>query len=253
MIRADFHCHTNCSHDCFADVATVLACARRQALTHLAITDHDSIDGALRARDQSRDLPIVVGCEISLADGSHLIGLFLECRPTAKSVSEVIEEIHAQGGFVYLPHPFHPRTGLLRTTNELPAGIDAIEVCSGYEPPARNQRAARLTRQHDLPLLAGSDAHYGVDIGRACVEFPGEDGRLTPERLRRAARTLYTPAIDLAAVHARDAEVRAETLPRLRQYLPASVRRLVKRAHWRRVQRRIAVGCQETLREEFTG
>ena len=251
MIRADLHCHTSYSHDCFADVAMVLACARQRALTHLAITDHDTIDGALRARDQSRHLAVVVGCEVSLADGAHLIGLFLERRPTAKSAAEVIDEIHAQGGFVCVPHPFHPRTGLLRATDQLPAGVDAIEACSGYEPPTHNQRAAQMARHRGLPLLAGSDAHYGVDIGRACVEFPEADGPLTPEVLRRAARTLYTPIADLAAVHARDAEVRADTLPRLRQYLPAGVRRLVKRAHWLRVQRQIAAACREPVRKEF--
>ena len=174
MIRADLHCHTCYSHDSFAAVDAVLEQASRRGLTHLAITDHDEIEGALRARDKNHGLAVIVGTEVSLEGGAHIIGLFLERKIKARKWREAVDEIRAQHGFVVLPHPFHPTSGLLcgGIDEELLRNVDAIEVCNGYEPADRNESAARLARERGLPEQAGSDAHYAVDVGRACVEFP---------------------------------------------------------------------------------
>ena len=153
MIRADLHCHTCYSHDSFAAVAAVLEHASRRGLTHLAITDHDEVEGALRARDKNHGLVIIVGTEVSLEGGAHIIGLFLERKVAAKKWREAVDEIRAQRGFVVLPHPFNPTSGLLRagTDEELLRSADAIEVCNGYEPPERNEAAAKLARERRLP------------------------------------------------------------------------------------------------------
>ena len=140
MIRADLHCHTCYSHDSFAEVDAVLQQASRRGLTHLAITDHDEIDGALRARDKNHGLAVIVGTEVSLEGGAHIIGLFLERKVKARKWKEAVDEIRAQHGFVVVPHPFHPTSGLLRggVDEELLRNVDAIEVCNGYEPADRN-------------------------------------------------------------------------------------------------------------------
>ena len=46
----DLHCHTSASFDCLASPASMVKAAASRGLTHLAITDHDRIEGALRAR-----------------------------------------------------------------------------------------------------------------------------------------------------------------------------------------------------------
>lgn len=255
MIRADLHCHTRYSPDSFAAVDAVLEQASRRGLTHLAITDHDEIEGALRARDNHLGLAVIVGTEVSLEGGTHLIGLFLERKIAARTWREAADEIRGQRGFVVVPHPFHPRSGLFRTgvDEELLKSADAIEVCNGYEPPERNQAAARLARERGLPAQAGSDAHYAVDVGRACVEFPEASGDLTAEVLRTASRKLYAPAQDLAALHAADSEFRANTAPRARQWLPKTLRNCVKRVNWLRVQRQIERNAHEPVRREFQG
>jgi predicted metal-dependent phosphoesterase TrpH len=253
MIRADLHCHTCYSHDSFAALDAVLEQAARRGLTHLAITDHDEIEGAWRARDKNHGLAIIVGTEVSLEGGAHVIGLFLERKITARRWREAVDEIRAQRGFVVLPHPFHPTSGLLRggVDEELLRSADAIEVCNGYEPPERNEAAARLARERGLPAQAGSDAHYTVDVGRACVEFPDASGELTPDVLRKAARKLYAPAQDLAALHTADANFRANTVPRMRKLVPKALRNCVKRAGWLRVQRQIERSAHEPVRKEF--
>lgn len=255
MIRADLHCHTCYSHDSFAAVGAVLEQAVRRGLTHLAITDHDEVEGALRARDKNHGLAIIVGTEVSLEGGAHIIGLFLERKIAARKWREAVDEIRAQHGFVVLPHPFNPTSGLLRAgagaDEELLRSADAVEVCNGYEPPERNEAAAKLAREHGLPAQAGSDAHYAVDVGRACVEFPEATGDLTPDVLRKATRKLYAPAQDLAALHAADSSFRANTAPRVRKLLPKALRNCAKKVNWLRVRRQIQRRAHEPVRREF--
>jgi hypothetical protein len=100
-----------------------------------------------------------------------------------------------------------------------------------------------------LPALAGSDAHYVADVGRACVEFP--EGPLTPATLRMAPRKLFGPAEDLSGLHLADARFRATAAPRLRQSVPKPLRKLAKRANWLRFQRQVAQYCREPLRKEI--
>ena len=103
----DLHCHTSASFDCLVEPESVVRAAATRGLTHLAITDHDRIEGALRARDAAPDgLTIIVGEEVKTADGD-LIALFLE-RAVApgRSARETIAEVRAQGGLVGIPHPF---------------------------------------------------------------------------------------------------------------------------------------------------
>ena len=45
----DLHCHTSVSFDSLAKPESVVRAAAKRGLTHLAITDHDRIEGALRA------------------------------------------------------------------------------------------------------------------------------------------------------------------------------------------------------------
>jgi predicted metal-dependent phosphoesterase TrpH len=253
MIRADFHCHTRFSHDCFAPIPALLEQAKQRELTHLAITDHDAVEGALRARDQARGLEIIVGCEISLIGGAHLIGLFLERLPKSRTALEAADEIHAQGGFVYLPHPFQPVSGLFfkGIDDRLLPKVDAVEICNGFEPADRNRQALALARDRHLPMLVGSDAHYLADVGRACVVFPEHTGRLTADILKQASRRFFVPTQDLSALHTADSQFRANTAPGLRRAVPKPLRKLAKRANWLRFQRQIQKLCQEPVRQEF--
>ena len=73
--RADLHVHTLYSDGGQAPEAVVLAAAGR--LDVVAVTDHDRVAGAVRARDYAREHPdlgvdVVVGEEIGTLNG-HLI------------------------------------------------------------------------------------------------------------------------------------------------------------------------------------
>ena len=134
--RGDLHVHTLWSDGAQRPEAILEAASGRVDV--VAITDHDEIRGALRAREWAREHPelgvdVVVGEEISTLNG-HLLGLFLEeCVPPGLSALETIGEIHAQGGLAVAAHPFHPLRGvsrghvsIARMIRDLP--LDAIEA-----------------------------------------------------------------------------------------------------------------------------
>jgi predicted metal-dependent phosphoesterase TrpH len=88
VVFMDLHCHTSASFDSLADPLKVVRAARARGITHLAITDHDRIDGALRARAAAiPGITVIVGEEVKTT-GGDLVCLFLDeaIPPDRKSV-----------------------------------------------------------------------------------------------------------------------------------------------------------------------
>lgn len=185
----DLHCHTSASFDSLAKPEAVVAAAVRRGLTHLAITDHDRIEGALRARDAAPDgLVVIVGEEVKTADGD-LIALFLE-RAVApgRSARDTIAEVREQGGLVGIPHPFDRFRGSMLKDPKLEAIGALVDWVEAYN--ARivggngNDRAAAFARELGLPGIAVSDAHSVLEVGVAYTALDGDPG--TPAGLLAA-------------------------------------------------------------------
>ncbi len=149
-VFADLHCHSAASFDSLSKPADLVRVAFERGLTHLAITDHERIDGALRARDLAPEgLTVIVGEEVRSADGD-LIGLYLErAVPPGLSALETIAAIHEQGGLAGLPHPFDRfrASGLAglpeAQLTEVAAAVDYVETWNARVPSAAtNERAA---------------------------------------------------------------------------------------------------------------
>ena len=179
---ADLHTHSRASFDSLASPASLVETAARRGLTHLAITDHDRIDGALEARDAGRErateLTVIVGEEIRTTDGD-LIALFLSSAiPAGLSVAEAIAEVRAQGGLVGMPHPFDRfRGSLLRdaTLERLVSEVDWIEAYNARVALGNgNVRAAALARSAGRPGIAVSDAHSAMEVGVAYTALDGD-------------------------------------------------------------------------------
>ena len=189
----DLHCHTSASFDSLSDPAAVMRAAARRGITHLAITDHDRIDAALRARDAApAGLTVIVGEEVKTADGD-LVALFLERSvPPGLPAEEAVAAVRAQGGLVGIPHPFDrfrlsgmaaaKGTGTLERIAPL---VDFVEAHNARVPFASaNDRAAEFARAHGLAGVAASDAHTVMEVGVAYVVLDGPIE--TAEDLRRA-------------------------------------------------------------------
>jgi predicted metal-dependent phosphoesterase TrpH len=164
--------------------------AASRGLTHLAVTDHDRIDAALRAQDVAPPgLTIIVGEEVNTADGD-LIAIFLrELVPPGLSAAETIAAVREQGGLVGIPHPFDRLRGFGRKSGaqiESIAGlVDWVETYNARViGGSANEEAARFAKEHGLPGLAASDSHTVLEVGVSYNAVFGDPS--TPEGLLAA-------------------------------------------------------------------
>jgi len=168
----DLHCHTNASFDSLSDPRKVVTAAATRGLTHLAITDHDRIDGALRARDAApAELTVIVGEEVHTVDGD-LIALFLDrAVDPHRSARETIEAVRAQGGLVGIPHPFDRFRGSMLTDPRLEGMAQLVDWVEAHNARvvggSGNERAQQFARDMGLPGIAVSDAHSVLEVGVA--------------------------------------------------------------------------------------
>jgi len=175
----DLHCHSSSSFDSLSKPADLVRNAKRFGLTHLAITDHERIEGAQRARDLGSDeVSVIVGEEVRTT-GGDLLGLFLEqAVPPGMSPVETAAAIHEQGGLVGLPHPFdrfRSSGGAMAAADALEglaAAIDFVEVHNARAVGRANERAALFAKEHGLPGVASSDAHSLMEVGVAYSVLP---------------------------------------------------------------------------------
>jgi len=189
----DLHCHTSASFDSLADPLKVVHAARARGITHLAITDHDRIDGALRARDVAPPgITVIIGEEVKTS-GGDLICLFLEeAIPPGLSPAETIARVRAQGGLVGIPHPFDRYRGSVGNAEEEVRGlaglVDWVETFNARVVfRDGNERAAEFARTVGLPGVAVSDAHSTLEVGVAATRLEGDPS--TPEGLLAALAT----------------------------------------------------------------
>ena len=151
----------------------------------VCITDHNAVRGAVELAERLARVGcrVVVGEEVKTQTG-ELIGLFLTERIAAGATAlETAAAIRAQGGVVYVPHPFDPMRRNLAEPSlyELAeAGmLDAVEVLNAKTSlSSLNRRAAEFAVEFGLPGGAGSDAHVPGALGAAYVEMPDFDGPL---------------------------------------------------------------------------
>jgi predicted metal-dependent phosphoesterase TrpH len=182
--KADLHLHTTYS-DGNASVERLLEHVATQTdLRVIAITDHDTIDGALEARRlaPSYGVEVIVGEEVSTEEG-HLLALFIERPlPPYQPAAQTIAAIHDQGGLAIAAHPYDwlvPSMGigsLMEQQHSLRPkwSLDGIEAFNaGAILPSMNARAKIAARALHLPAIGGSDSHHLATVGCGYTLFPG--------------------------------------------------------------------------------
>lgn len=172
-MKIDLHVHTIYSADGKTTLNEVVQYAQKRGLDGVAITDHDTIQGARKLVQQER-LVIIPGIEVSSRQG-HVLGLNIDQPiPPRLDITETAEKIRQLGGIAVIAHPSTViKTGLgIKITSS--SDIDAVEVINSSSFPfaLSTYLARRLAKRLGLPQTAGSDAHYPKEIGSAftCVE-----------------------------------------------------------------------------------
>jgi len=167
-MKLDLHIHSKFSRDGAATIEEILGRCKSSGLDGCAVTDHNSIEGSLRAFDLagSFGLLVVRGTEISTAEGHVLAYGLSSTVPRGLSIDKTIEHIHAAGGIAVAAHPrrFPSGMGIRRASQNR---FDAIEALNGGSPRGSNKAASRMAERRGLPSVGGSDAHKPEEIGRA--------------------------------------------------------------------------------------
>ena len=187
-VFADFHIHTRFSRDSILTEQKFVEKAIERGLTHVCVTNHNNVEGAVAVRDKVAELgltdklTVILGEEVSTADG-EVVGIFLERTiPRGLSANETADEIHRQGGLVSIPHPFDPfrgshiREGPLRNLAEI-GKIDMVEVF--------NCRVTLPASQPGGGRVRGPIRHPGHRRVRLPLRLRGCDGLQRPARRSR--------------------------------------------------------------------
>jgi predicted metal-dependent phosphoesterase TrpH len=197
--KADLHIHSSHS-DGLASVPEIMEYVQhRTDMSVIAITDHNTIEGALFARSLAElyDFEVVVGSEVSSSEG-HILGLFIEEDVRAgMSPADTIRAIEDQGGIAIIAHPFSNqgvfgplgRNVFAEAVQE--GAFRALEVYNSLPFLMwANGVAAKLAGGNGIATTGGSDAHVLEAVGKGYTVFKGT----TAEDLRASINNLETRA-----------------------------------------------------------
>lgn len=163
----DFHIHSKFSYDSLLSPKRIVRIAEKRGLDGIAITDHNTIKGALEASKLNNSMYVIIGSEIKTEKG-EVIGLFLNEEITSKHFDDVVDEIKSQDGIVVLPHPYKKNRDI---SNDLLRKVDLIETLNGRLSSESNHKAQTLAKNKGMPIIGGSDAHISKSIGSVKTIF----------------------------------------------------------------------------------
>lgn len=178
-MKVDFHCHTVFSGDSLLEPEKMISKAKKIGLNKVAITDHNTIKGAIVSAEFAPEM-VIIGEEIRVRKNGkfigEILGYFLEEEvPGDLEIEEALNLLRNQNAFISVPHPFDAVRS--KWTNSSLAQyikfLDAIEVFNSRTLTAKpNKDALRFAREHGIIGLNGSDAHSWFELGQSYVVIP---------------------------------------------------------------------------------
>jgi len=174
MLACDLHVHTSYSKDGESSVEEILRQAEAEGLDAIAITDHDTVEGAKKALTIPTSVLVIPGIEVSTKQGHLLVLGVTEAIPAGLDVVATVQIAREMHALAILPHPYHVwRHGVARRKKTGMSVVDAVEVFnSRYIVGSANKKAARIAKRLGKPCVGGSDAHNAkfVGFGRTYVD-----------------------------------------------------------------------------------
>ena len=180
--KVELHSHTFYSKDSLTRLERVIEVCRQRGIDRIAITDHNTAEGALALAKLDPDL-IIPGEEIMTPQGEILAFFVRETVPPGLSPDETIRRLRDQGAVISVSHPYDrlrrgawEEADLLKIVDQ----VDALEVFNSRCLYAEdNAKALAFAQAHGKPGTVGSDAHIPYELGRATLlmqpfEGPGD-------------------------------------------------------------------------------
>jgi hypothetical protein len=175
VLIVELHSHTVASEDCLMQPRDIVRVCRQRGLGRLAVTDHNTIRGALAVQALAPEL-VIVGEEIMTTQGELLAYFVREEVPAGLSPADAIARLRSQGCAISVSHPFDRLRKGRWTEADLRAllpHVDAIEVFnSRCLYPEDNARALAFAQEQATLGTVGSDAHSLRELGRAVHRMP---------------------------------------------------------------------------------
>ncbi len=174
MLQVELHSHTHWSKDCVIPFETILRIMDKRGIDRIAITDHNTADGALAMCRQAPDR-VIVGEEI-MTDRGELLAYFVqESIPAGLTPDETIKILRDQGAVISVSHPFDRLRKGAWLENDLLAIIDRVDAIEIFNSRCMykqdNAKAIAFAAKHQLVGTVGSDAHSRVEYGRALMQL----------------------------------------------------------------------------------
>ncbi len=171
MINLDLHTHSIASPDGSLNERHYRRYFDQRLLDVIAITDHNRIDYALKLAETFGQ-HVIVGEEIMTSQG-ELVGLYLT-KPVApqQTAAATVAAIKAQGGLVYVPHPFETRRHSLsrETLDSIIKDVDIIETHNGRAWTDNSPVIIEYAALYAKPQAASSDAHSPSGLGKTHMQ-----------------------------------------------------------------------------------
>ncbi len=190
-ITAELHCHNSFSnfhvgddeapYDCDISIRDQLERSYRLGLDAIFVTNHNTLDGYDQLLEYKnnhskfQNIDVFPAEEITIDTGAHVLayGIHDVIKPGI-SLSEVIDEVHKQGGVSSAPHPF----SLLDALRNDAKKCDMVEVFNSNNVDVlSNARATQFALDNNMVKVAGSDSHVLSTLGR-CVNVIDSENNL---------------------------------------------------------------------------
>ncbi|MFH0868007.1 MAG: PHP domain-containing protein [Candidatus Woesearchaeota archaeon] len=198
-MKYDLHNHTHYSPCSNLKPEILLKTAKKRGLNGIAITDHNTIKGALKVKKLNNDgnFEVIVGEEVKTNYGD-VIAYYLYKEIKSRELFSVIDEIKAQGALTAIPHPFRisirPTLRFRYPLEKLKGKIDAVECFNARMFPGDNEKAQKTAKKLKIPGIGGSDAHFKFEICSAYTIFEGNLRKaIKQNKTRYEGKILYGP------------------------------------------------------------
>jgi len=178
-MKYDLHNHTHYSPCSNLKPEILLKLIKKKGMNGIAVTDHNTIKGALKLKklNKDKDFEVIIGDEVK-TDYGDVLTYYIQEEIKSRDFFSVVDEVKAQDGLIAIPHPFrtsiNPTLKFRFPIEKIKNKVDAIECFNARMLPGDNRIAQAVAKKLGMTGIGGSDAHFRFEIGRAYTVFDGD-------------------------------------------------------------------------------